>query len=645
MIRAMIKRLVFGKPFPTGAVLTPIDPVDKYPNLNVNENNGYDLIYPLGAKTKILGLGEATGPVNKRGMLKISLNSDTAHHDDDNYSLYSSHNFILLEGDTHLGIFVDSAARVVFDLGHSDPNLLQIHSDHPFSLYLIEGDNSDAICQEFRSIIGESYIPPLWGFGYGQSRFSYFSQAETLKVAKKYRKHRLPLDYICLDIHYMEKFEDFTFNKERFPDVPELTKELKESYGVHLVPIVDAGIKVQPGSPAYEDGIKGDYFVTNKEGKPFQAKVWPGMTHFVDFLKDGASEFFGKQFEFYAQQGIDGFWLDMNEPSIFASEYSLNRPKADKKKEGGPYWEGNGFLSDYQSFFHDYQGTKINHYDVHNLYGGLLSKAVYEWGAAYFGHRFFSFGRSTYIGSHRYGGIWTGDNHSGYDHLLLNIRMMPGLNMAGFLFSGADTGGFGGNCSRDLLLRWLQFSIFTPLLRNHSAIFTKRQECYAYRSRKDFRTVLGLRYRLLPYIYSEYLRCVKQNDLLFKPLGFLYPDDPKAVDIEDELLFGDGLLLCPIHEKAKGRHVYLPEAMTLVRYDGENFHTESYEAGEQYLSYSTKEVCFFLRPGKSFIYGDFVLATSEVDLTAVKKIGDAPYTQYFDDGISLDSSTLQKRDI
>ncbi len=639
----MVKHLIFGKPFPTKTILFSIEPTSSYPNLTVNENDGYDLTYPLRKQTRIFGLGEATGPLNKRGMFKVSLNSDTAHHEDDNYSLYSSHNFLLLEGDDHLGIFVDSPARVVFDLGHSDPDRLKIHSDHPFSLYLIEGDSSEAICHVFRSLIGESYVPPLWGFGYGQSRFSYFSQSEVLKVARKYRKHQLPLDYICLDIHYMDHFEDFTFDKDKFPDVPALTSELAESYGVHIVPIVDAGIKVKQGSPAYEEGVKGGYFVTNKEGLPFQAKVWPGMTHFVDFLKDGAKEFFGRQFDFYADQGIDGFWLDMNEPSIFASEYSMNRPKSEKKAEGGPYWEGNGFLSDYQSFFHEFEGKKINHYDVHNLYGGLLSEAVYEWGKRRFGHRFLSFGRSTYIGSHRYGGIWTGDNHSSYDQLLLNIRMMPGLNMAGFLFSGADTGGFGEKCSRDLLLRWLQFSIFTPLLRNHSAIFTRRQECYAYLGKKDFRTVLGLRYRLLPYIYSEYLRCVKENDLLLKPLSFLYPDDDEAAEIEDELLFGDGLLLCPVHEKGKGREIYLPEPMTLLRYDGKDFHLEKMAAGHHHLAYSTKEVCFFLRPGKSFIYGDYALSTRDVDLRKVSKIGDGDYTQYLDDGFSFDLDRLEKR--
>ena len=281
----MVKHLIFGKPFPTKTILFPIEPTSSYPNLTVNENDGYDLTYPLRKQTRIFGLGEATGPLNKRGMFKVSLNSDTAHHEDDNYSLYSSHNFLLLEGDDHLGIFVDSPARVVFDLGHSDPDCLKIHSDHPFSLYLIEGESSEAICHEFRSLIGESYVPPLWGFGYGQSRFSYFSQSEVLKVARKYRKHQLPLDYICLDIHYMDHFEDFTFDKDKFPDVPALTSELAESYGVHIVPIVDAGIKVKQGSPAYEEGVKGGYFVTNKEGLPFQAKVWPGMTHFVDFLK------------------------------------------------------------------------------------------------------------------------------------------------------------------------------------------------------------------------------------------------------------------------------------------------------------------------------------------------------------------------
>ena len=103
--------------------------------------------------------------------------------------------------------------------------------------------------------------------------------------------------------------------------------------------------------------------------------------------------------------------------------------------------------------------------------------------------RFLMFSRSSYIGMHRYGGIWTGDNKSWWSHILLNLKMMPSLNMCGFLYTGADLGGFGADTTRELLLRFLALGVFTPLMRNHSALGTREQECYQFEDMEDFRHV------------------------------------------------------------------------------------------------------------------------------------------------------------
>ena len=132
---------------------------------------------------------------------------------------------------------------------------------------------------------------------------------------------------------------------------------------------------------------------------------------------------------------------------------------------------------DYCAFYHNVNGRKIRHDKVHNLYGYNMTRAAAE-GLQEIDNnrRYLLFSRSSYIGMHRYGGIWTGDNMSWWSHILLNIKMMPSLNMCGFLYIGADIGGFGANTTRELLLRWLAFGIFTPLMRNHSAEGTRRQE-------------------------------------------------------------------------------------------------------------------------------------------------------------------------
>ena len=116
---------------------------------------------------------------------------------------------------------------------------------------------------------------------------------------------------------------------------------------------------------------------------------------------------------------------------------------------------------------------------------------------------FLLFSRSSCIGMHRYGGVWTGDNHSWWSHLLLNLKMLPSLNMCGFLYVGADLGGFNADTTRDLLLRWLALGVFTPLMRNHSACDTRRQEFYQFEGPEDFRSVIETRYRLIPYLYKR----------------------------------------------------------------------------------------------------------------------------------------------
>ena len=179
------------------------------------------------------------------------------------------------------------------------------------------------------------------------------------------------------------------------------------------------------------------------------------------------------------------------------------------------------------------------------------------------------FSRSSYIGMHRYGGIWTGDNLSWWSHILLNLHMMPSLNMCGFLYTGADLGGFGADTTEELLMRWLELGIFTPLMRNHSAWGTRRQEVYRFTQTGSFRKIIALRYCLLPYLYSEYMKAALRDEMMFRPLSFVYAGDRFARRVEDQLMVGESIMIAPVYEQnAKGRYVYLPERMKLVRFRG-----------------------------------------------------------------------------
>ena len=594
---------------------------------------------PLGKEDIVYGLGETMRGINKRGARYISFNYDDSRHRDDMPSMYGSHNFIVVDGEKTFGAFFDTPAKVVFDIDSAGDGLLSVACESSdLRLYIVEGGSAYSVVKEFLGIIGRSFLPPLWAFGYGQSRWGYKTARDISRVAAKHREAGIPLDYICLDIDYMDRYIDFTVHKRRFPKMAAYVKMMLEQ-GLHLVPIVDAGIKVEPGNAVYEEGVEKGCFCKNQDGRDFQAEVWPGMTHFPDFMRETVRAWFGSQYRFYTELGLEGFWNDMNEPAIFSTESRKKNAPPDAER-GDPDQPGR-HIADYKDFFHRLDdGRRISNYKVHNVYGAMMTKASGEGLEKLLDKRYLLFSRSSYIGAHRYGGIWTGDNESSWRMLRQNVYHMPSLNMCGFLYSGADTGGFGGNTSRELLLRWLAFSVFTPLMRNHSAIGTRKQECYRFRGTEDFQSIISLRYRLLPYLYSEYMKAALRQDMLIRPLAFDYPDDEKARRIEDQLMVGEGIMIAPILEKGvKGRIVYLPEPMTEVRYSGGSFTCMDVGAGERTAMAPLNTVVFYIRRGKLVPVGKAVSNTAEMDLLDVELLGSGTsYEQYVDDGSAKDCS-------
>lgn len=637
----MIKKYVFGTPIETEAVVKEIPSSDlsQLSFLNMQDkDDGISFEYPLSEKDIVYGLGENMRGINKRGGRYISFNTDNPNHKEDTQSLYASHNFIIIDGKTKIGIFLDNPGRIIFDIDYNNSSKVSILCENKnFNLYIISDCNdSYSVVKEFLPLIGRSFIPPLWAFGFGQSRWGYKTQKDFDNVVKGYLNNNLPLDYICMDIDYMNGYRDFTINEKRFPDFKNYVSTLK-SKGIRLVPIIDAGVKIDDNYSIYKEGVDNHYFCTNLEGENYDATVWPGPTHFPDFMQKEARDWFGSKYKILTDFGIEGFWNDMNEPSIFHSEYTdKNSTKKDVTKDT-KYFLNDKFC-EYKCFFHSVDGKKVRHYDIHNIYGFKMTEAASVQLDKILDKRFLLFSRSSYIGAHRYGGIWMGDNKSTWYMLRQNVIEIPSLNMCGFLYSGADTGGFIGFCSRELLLRWLAFSVFTPLMRDHNAICMKPQECYRFSGKKDFRSILSLRYKLLPYIYSEFVKAALHSDMYFKPLAFEYKDDEKARSIEDQLLVGDSIMVAPIIKKgAKGREVYLPEDMIKVLYDGENFICSPIKKGTHKIQMKLNEVVFYIRKGKLIPISKGGMNTSEVDLNDVTLLGDGEvYYQYLDDGYTKD---------
>ena len=617
------------------------------------------LCLPLGKKDAVYGLGENIRGINKRGWVYSSYATDLNQHTESARSLYAAHNFLILDGAVRFGVFIDHPGEVIFDVGYSDPQELRITPvNMDMDVYIIDGQSKLDIVQQFRSIIGRSYIAPRWALGYGQSRWGYECAEDIRAVCDGYRNNQVGLDMIYLDIDYMRGFRNFTIDPDAYPNFADFVAEMKAK-NIHLIPIIDAGVKAEEGYFVDDEGVANGYYIKNADGTDFVGTVWPGEVHFPDFLQPDARRWFGDHYKFLLDQGIDGFWNDMNEPAIFYSKAGIEKLRSQLKTgladDSLTDWQLNAYGSricslsnnreDYRSMFHHVDGKAICHDDVHNLYGFHMTRAAGEsFERLCPDRRILMFSRSSCTGAHRYGGIWTGDNHSWWSHLKMNLTMLPGLSMQGFLYSGADLGGFGGDCTEDLLLRWFGLSIFTPLMRNHSAKGTREQEVYRFTALPTFRRLIGLRYFLLPYIYSEYMKACLQNDMLFKPLSFVYEDDPHASQVEDLLMMGESIMIAPVlQQNAAGRYVYLPEEMKLVRLRSpKDYDTQILPKGHHYISAELDEVLLFIRPDKLIPVSNGAECVSQIDFENVDTIAfvrtEATYDYYHDDGISRNAT-------
>ena len=651
----MIRRYDFGAPISTGAIAIP-QPVctDDMPRFTVEKNgSAVSFRVKMDEDDQIFGLGESVRSINKRGHRFRAWNSDDFSHTEDKASLYASHNLVVFSGKSGIfGLYVDDPGAVTFDLGYTSGDEAVITSENgDCSVYYIEADTLLGAVKEFRHIIGRSYLPPKWGLGYIQSRWGYRSEAELLEVARNHRERHIPLDILSMDIDYMEDFKDFTWNKETFPDLAAFIAKLKED-NLRVMPIIDAGVKVAPGDPTYDEGTAKDYFCKKADGATFVGAVWPGHAVFPDFLREDVRQWFGEKYHPMMEAGVDAIWNDMNEPAIFYSEEGLAAAyaKADelRGKNIGVYdyfdlkdaFSGmSNSMADYTRFYHDVDGQKIRHDKVHNLYGAMMTKAGAQGMQSFKPEkRHLLFSRASFIGAHRDGGVWQGDNFSWWSHILLNLRELAGMNMCGFLYTGADLGGFGQNTTEDLLQRWLQLGVFTPIMRNHSALGTREQEIYRFRNWEQMRDTLTVRYALIPYLYSELVKAAMKDDMLFRPLAFDYPADKRAIRVEDQMMLASACMIAPVYEQnARGRYVYLPEDMLMVRFrSAQDYDCIPMEKGNHWIDLEMNEFPLFIKKGQVIPLAKSAECVDDVNASTLTLLGwldhGTAFTLYDDDG-------------
>jgi len=440
------------------------------------------------------------------------------------------------------GIFFDNTFRTFFDFCQERRNVASFWAQGgEMNYYFIYGPQMRDVVANYTDLTGRPHqLPPLWALGYHQSKWSYYPESKVKDVTNKLRDLKIPCDAIYLDIDYMDGFRCFTWNKDYFPDPKRMVKELSDN-GFKTIVIIDPGIKIDPNYSVFKEGLEKKYFCKRADGPYMKGKVWPGECYFPDFTSAKVREWWSDLFkELIEDIGVKGVWNDMNEPAV------MDVP-------------GKSFPDDVR---HSYDGNHCSHRKAHNVYGMQMARATYQ-GLKKFSYpkRPFVITRAAYAGTQRYTSTWTGDNSATWDHLSIANAQAQRMCMSGFSFVGSDIGGFAEQPNGELYARWIQLGVFHPFCRTHSSGDHGEQEPYSFDDNVTniVRKFIEIRYQLLPYLYTAFWRYINEGVPILKSLVLFDQDDLQTHHRNDEFIFGEKILVCPILEpNAKGRRMFIP---------------------------------------------------------------------------------------
>ena len=577
----------------------------------------------------VYGFGEKTGRLDKRGWKLggynyVMWNSDTPAYDSSTDPLYVDVPFFMVtrHGRAH-GIFLDSTWRSFFDIGREQPDLLAFGAaGGDLDYYFINGPDPKKVIERYTALTGRMPLPPLWSLGYNQCRWSYYPESRVRLLADTFRQKQVPADGIWLDIHYMKDYQPFTWNHDRFPAPKKMISDLR-AQGFHLVTILDGHPPALKGYAPYDSGIAGDDFVKLPDGKVYEGPVWPSqagehpLSVFPDFSRPATREWWGNLYKSLLDVGVAGIWNDMDEPSVFDTPNGTMPADVIFNNEGQPT-------------------TSL---EIHNVYGQLMSRSTFE-GVSRLqpDQRAFVLTRSTFAGGQRYAAVWTGDATADWSSLRQSVSMLLGLGISGFPFVGSDIGGFVQMPSAELCTRWLQVGVFYPFMRMHTAIDTPDKEPWSFGWRFEAinKRAIELRYELLPYIYTVMQHASETGVPALRPLFLEFPDDEHAAAIDDEFLFGSGLLVAPVlWEGAEGRDVYLPAGDWFDYWTGKRY------AGNSTISIpvTLNSIPLFVRGGAFIFRQPVVQNTGEMPGNPLRVLiapaAESQSSLYEDDGESL----------
>lgn len=501
---------------------------------------------------KFIGLGEKTGNLNRRGEAFEHWNTDNPHYDNNSDPLYASIPFYIgIHSGLNYGIYLDNTHRSIFNFGASNDRFSYFSADDgEMNYYFIYHKNVADIIKSYTWLTGRMEMPPLWSLGYQQCRWSYTPDTEVMRIAKTFREKKIPADVIYLDIHYMDNYKIFTWNPVDFASPKKLLDDLK-AINFKTAVIVDPGIKVEKGYKAYDEGVAQNHFVKYPDGTDWTAQVWPGWCHFPDFTAERTRKWWGESFKSYVDDGIVGFWNDMNEIATWGQQ-----------------------VPNLIQF--DWNGAKTTYREAKNMYGMQMARATYEGTKRLMnGRRPMNITRAGFAGMQRYTILWTGDNQATDHHMMLGVKLVNSLGLSGLSFTGSDVGGFGGNSNPMLFARWIQIGAFTPFFRGHTSYNTVSQEPWAFGETTEeiSRNYIQLRYNLLPYVYTSMRESVMNGMPLNRSLAINYTADEKIYQdtYQHQFLFGPAMLIIPAESTKAITKAYLPEGEWYDFYTDQKF--------------------------------------------------------------------------
>lgn len=452
----------------------------------------------------------------------------------------------IAKGQGYLSFF-NNPAKARCDICRNKADELTITFDSGGLDYFIGFGNVGELTAMISVISGKPFMPPRWALGFHQSRYSYMSTDEIREVADGFIKNDLPISAIHMDIDYMDGYRVFTFNDAKFHDLTSLSEDLK-LHGIKLVTIIDPGVKNDPNYFVYKEGIENNFFVRTMDGDIALAPVWPGYTAFPDFTKEEVRKWWSRKYSFYRENGITGFWHDMNEPATFTLWGDNSLPMATTFEKG-------------------------RHMLIHNLYALYMAKGVFEnLTESGDSERPFILSRSGWAGIQKYAFVWTGDTKSTWAQLQATVSTILNLSLSGIPYTGVDIGGFGGSPSPTLFLRWFQMASFFPLFRVHSAKGTEMREPWRFEGKilESLRKFLKLRYALIPYYYTLCYETHRTGYPIIRPAFWI----DSSYDHADDRLFmvGNSILVIPVTNKNMQKSlVRLPEGNWFSIWDDKEY--------------------------------------------------------------------------